>query len=75
MSHAPAQLPIAVRAAMLQHLQDRRGAWPVSVLNALNDLRRRCPSCEFSDGELIDAIAEEAIDVGMNVDFDGKQLH
>jgi hypothetical protein len=59
----------------LQHLLNHRGGWPVSTSNALDDLRRRCPSCGLGDRILIDAIAGEAIEFGLDVDFDGKPPH
>jgi hypothetical protein len=75
MPHAPVRLPLAVRAAIIQHLRDRRGAWPISLSNAVKVVRDRCPDCEIPNDELVFAIAEEAIENGLNLNFDGTLPH
>jgi hypothetical protein len=63
-------LSATVRAVILQHLMDRRGVWPVSVGRAIAVVREKCPNCSLSDRVLSDAVAEEAIEIGLDVDFD-----
>lgn len=60
----------SVRAVILQYLLNRRGLWPVSVRQAIAEVRSQCPDCILSDRILADAIAEDAIEVGLDINFD-----
>jgi hypothetical protein len=67
------RLPRSVREAIVQHLSAKRHSWAVSTTSAVKAIRDGCPDCSAPDDELVNAIAEEAIEKGLGVYFDGKK--
>lgn len=61
-----------VRAAVAIFLQNyKRGETPFAISEALDAVRRVFPAMTLSDNDLTDAIAGEAVAVGLNIHFDG----
>lgn len=61
-----------VRAAVAVFLTNyKRGGTPLSIWEAMTAVRRVYPVSELSDNELTEAISAQAVDAGLDIQFDG----
>ncbi|MFC5990813.1 hypothetical protein [Limoniibacter endophyticus] len=51
-------------------LRHQKSAWPLSMRQALSEVRKAQPECRLSDRQLIDLIAAAAIERNAGVHFD-----
>jgi len=65
-------LTIAIRTYLFFGIPTKRQ--PVSVVRAMQYIRRKFPECALCDNELETLIARQAIAAGYMIHFDGKPI-
>jgi hypothetical protein len=69
------RIPPELREAVNRYLSARLDMPVISTLAAAREARVSAPVCErVSERELIDYIAERAVEAGFAVSFDGREL-
>ena len=71
-SAAAIETPAEMRSALLDVLGTYRPGTTVSTAQALRELKRRMPVLTMADEELVNIIADGAIELGFSVMFDSR---